>query len=63
MLNLAHLNVVLENFETAMNLYQKALEKFPNNVEIQLYLAKAYFMNKQFDICLKLLKNVAFSNP
>ena len=48
-INLAHLNIVLKNYEAAINLYTNALEKFPHghgDLEIELYLAKAYFMNE-----------------
>ena len=51
-INLAHLNIVLKNYEAAINLYTKALEKFPGghgDIETELYLAKAYFMNDQFE--------------
>lgn len=51
-INLAHLNMVLKSYESAINLYTIALEKFPNgqgDIETELYLAKAYFMNEQFE--------------
>ncbi len=41
--------MVLRNYETAINLYTKALEKFPlgqGDLEIELYLAKAHYMNE-----------------
>jgi len=36
----------------AINLYSKALEKFPpgrGDLETELYLAKAYFLSESFD--------------
>lgn len=41
MINLGHLNIVLGNYESAINLYTKALEKNPKDLNIELYLAKA----------------------
>jgi hypothetical protein len=39
--------MVLKNYEAAINLYVKALEKYSasGDLEIELYLAKAYFKN------------------
>ena len=56
MINLAHLNIVLENYESAINIYEKIIEKYGKNLEVELYLAKAYFISKKFDECLKLLQ-------
>jgi RNA polymerase-associated protein CTR9 len=65
-INLAHLNMVLKNYESAINLYSIALEKFPNghgDIETELYLAKAYFMNEQFEQCHKRLKALVHRYP
>jgi len=65
-INLAHLNMVLKNYESAINLYTIALEKFPSghgDLETELYLAKAYFMNEQFDHCHKRLKDLVHRYP
>lgn len=48
LINLAHLNVVQGNFEAAVNLYKIALEKGPS-FDCEIYLAKAYFLSRQFD--------------
>jgi len=65
-INLAHLNMVLKNFESAINLYTIALEKFPNgqgDIDTELYLAKAYFMSEQFEQCQKRLKMLVHRFP
>lgn len=51
LVNLAHLNMSEGNFETAINFYQKALDLFPGSLdlEIELYLSKAYYKHKAFD--------------
>ena len=49
---MGHLNIALDNYEVAINLYKKAIEKLPSahgDVESELYLAKAYFKAKMFD--------------
>ena len=53
------------NFEIAINLYKKCLEKFfgGKNLELEMYLAKAYFKCKKFKECLKLLKNLIIRHP
>jgi RNA polymerase-associated protein CTR9 len=45
LLNLAHMNVAEGNYEAAINLYRKALEKYPDgrDLETELYLAKAHY--------------------
>jgi tetratricopeptide (TPR) repeat protein len=66
LINLAHLKIVMKNYETAINLYTKSLEKFPaghGDLETELYLAKAYFMNEQFEQALKRLKDLAHRYP
>ncbi len=44
-MNQAHIQVEKKNYEAAENLYKKALEKFPGNInqEIELYLSKVYY--------------------
>lgn len=51
LLNQAHLQVELGNYESAINLYKKSLELFPGgmNLEIELYLAKVYYKMKSYD--------------
>lgn len=66
MINLAHLNMVLENYEAAINLYRTAIEKFPKghgDLECELYLSKAQFMNGNYDQCQKRLKSLAIRYP
>jgi len=43
-----------KNFGAAINLYSQCLEKFfPNgkNLELELYLSKAFYKNKQYGQC------------
>lgn len=52
LLNQAHLSMSQKNYEVAVNLYSKCLEKFfvgGKNLEIEMYLAKAYYMMKSYD--------------
>ena len=46
MLNHAHLLMTEENNEFAVNLYQTAHEKFPQDMLISMYLAKAHYKRK-----------------
>ena len=52
-----------EDFEFAVNSYQLCLEKQPHNLEIALYLSKAYFKKKDFGACQKLLVNLLSKHP
>lgn len=66
LINQAHLSMAQNNFEVAVNLYQKVLEKFfigGKNLEIELYLAKAYFKMKAFEKCRKTLNNMIIRYP
>lgn len=65
LLNQAHLNMAQESYETAANLYQKALEKFPGgrDLETELYLAKVHFKLKAYDSCKKILMNLMVRYP
>ena len=51
MLNHAHLLMNDENNEFAINLYQAAHDKFPDDLMIALFLAKAHFKRKNYDEC------------
>jgi tetratricopeptide (TPR) repeat protein len=65
-INLAHLNIVQENYESAINLYKIALEKYPQNkgdLECELYLAKAFFLSKQFEKCSTALRGLVSRYP
>ena len=60
-INQAHLSIAQSNYEGAVNLYSKCLEKFfpgGKNLEIELYMCKAYYKMKQFDTCRKILTNL-----
>lgn len=62
LINLAHLNVVQGSFEAAINLYKIALEKGPS-FDSEIYLAKAYFLSKQFELCESILKDMIHRYP
>ncbi len=50
LLNHAHLLMADEkNNEFAINLYQAAHEKYPNDITISMYLDKAHFKRKNYD--------------
>ena len=51
MLNHAHLLMNDEKSEFAINLYQAAHAKFPEDTTIQMYLAKALYKRKNYDEC------------
>jgi len=66
LINLAHINIVNENYESAINLYLKAIELFPRgrgDLDTELYLAKAYYKNKQFEHSQKILKKLIILYP
>lgn len=65
LVNQAHLQVEAKNFEGAINLYLKALEKFPGNanLEVELFLSKAYFKMGAFEKCKKLLNCLVHRHP
>ena len=54
-----------KNYEAAENLYKKALEKFPGNInlEIELYLSKVYYKKQEFDKCRKILNTLLLRYP
>ena len=55
LLNHAHLLMADDkNVEFAVNLYQSAHERYPNDLTISMYLAKAYFKRKNYDECQKM---------
>ena len=51
MLNHAHLLMDDQNSEYAINLYQAALEHQPDNLQIAMYLSKAYYKQKDYTRC------------
>lgn len=63
MVNLGHMNIIFENYESAINIYEKTIEKYGANLELRLFLAKALYLAKRFDECLKLLKTLAEQHP
>ncbi len=54
-----------ENYDAARNLYSKCLEKVVGNrdLEIEMYLSKAYYKMEQYDQCKNILKNLMLRYP
>lgn len=64
LVNHAHLLMTNENnSEFAVNLYQAAHEKYPNDLIISLYLAKAHFKRKNYDECQKMTTKLLMQYP
>lgn len=65
LVNLGHLSVYQESFVNAINFYGKALEQCEGkrNLEIELYLSKAYYRQKDFASCRKILQKLMLRYP
>ena len=63
MLNHAHLLMTEENNEFAVNLYQTAHEKFPQDMLISMYLAKAHYKRKNYAECQKITTKLLMRHP
>ena len=63
MLNHAHLLMDDENSEYAINLYQAAHEKFPDDLTIALYLAKAHYKRKNYTECAERTRKLLLKYP
>ena len=64
LINHAHLSVSVHNYEVAINLYDKVLEKFkPNDLKVMMYLAKAYFLKGDFEKCKALTLELIAKHP
>ena len=64
--NQAHLSMAQNNYEGAVNLYKKCLEKYftgGRNLEIEMYIAKAYYKMKSYEQCRKVLLNLIQRHP
>ena len=61
--NQGHIAMWAKNFDLAVNLYLAALESNPADVEIHLYLSKAYFRRKDFDSCQNVLSKLLKTHP
>lgn len=42
-------------YDLAVNLYTSALELQPDNLDVSLYLSKALFRKKDYEVCRELL--------
>ncbi len=66
LVNQAHLLMAQNNFSAAANLYKQCLEKFfenGRNLEIELFLSKAYYQMGQFVQCKKVLFSLLARYP
>jgi len=63
MLNQAHILTFENSFDQAIKLYEVCLTKRPGDIDIQMYLSKAYFKKNDFEGCAKLTKNLMMKNP
>ena len=63
LLNHAHLLMTEENNEFAINLYQAAHEKYPDDLQISLYLTKAHFKRKNYSECQKMTTRLLMRYP
>lgn len=63
-LNQAHLCVGDKKYELAINLYDIVLDKYiPQDLKTGMYLAKAYFLKDNFEVCKKVLIKLITRNP
>ena len=62
-LNHAHLLMNEENSEYALNLYQAAHDRFPDDLDITLYLAKAHFKVKNYEKCREMTTKLLVKHP
>ena len=53
------------SYETAANLYKKALEMIPgsHDLEMELYLSKAYYKQNNYEACQKILNQLIIKFP
>lgn len=59
LLQMAHCNFYLKNYDKALNLYKKCLKKFPNNsINIFLNIAKCYEAKKDYKEAIKIYKKL-----
>lgn len=52
-----------KNYDLAVNLYSAAREAQPEDVEISLYLAKAFYRKEDYNACKEILINLSVSHP
>lgn len=57
--NQGHIAMWDSNYDLAANLYKSALQQKPDDLDISLYLSKAYFRMKDFTNCRTLLESIA----
>ena len=63
MLNHAHLLMEERNSEYAINLYQTALEHQPDNLQVAMYLSKAYYKERDYDRCKTMTVKLLTKHP
>ena len=52
-----------QNSEYAINLYQTALEHQPDNLEIAMYLSKAYYKQQDYNRCKEMTVKLLRKHP
>ena len=52
-----------KSYDLAINLYKEFLIKNPNNIEIAMYLSKAYFRKQNFEVCKQMTVNLLAKHP
>ena len=55
--------MVEKNYDVAINLYKACLAKSPDNLEISMYLSKAFFRKQNFETCMKMTVNLIAKHP
>jgi len=63
LINQAHLCMAEKSYDLAINLYKEFLIKNPNNIEIAMYLSKAYFRKQNFEVCKQMTVNLLAKHP
>ena len=62
-INQAHVAMWDKNFDLSVNLYSAALEAQPNNLDISLYLSKAFFKKQDYPSCQEVLTKLSNLYP
>jgi tetratricopeptide (TPR) repeat protein len=57
LINQSHLWMAEGNYDNAINLYKACLAKSPDDLEISMYLSKAYFKKQNFEACKKITQH------
>lgn len=63
LLNQSHLWMAEGHIDNAINLYKACLAKCPDDLEISMYLSKAYFRKQNFELCKQLTTHKMEKHP